>query len=308
MTVRTPSRVHMTLIDLNGGLGRVDGGIGLALEEPHIEVSVEKNEVVAVEGPLHKRAHEAASRILEALDVEGGATITVEHAYEPHIGLGSGTQLMLAVGHAISRLYNLDVPIRQIAGIMGRGGTSGIGTAVFEHGGFILDGGHSTEEKPEFLPSSASRAGPAPVLTRLDFPDWKMALAIPRGTRVHGKREVGIFQRYCPIPVEEVRRLCHLILMKTLPAVLEKDISAFGESINEMQDVGFKKIEVRLQTQPVRDILKRCQKVSYGAGLSSFGPAIYAVVDDEDELRDAVGDETEIVVTKADNRGAVMTG
>ncbi|MFA5255022.1 MAG: chorismate pyruvate-lyase family protein, partial [Methanoregula sp.] len=34
--VRTPSRIHLTLLDMNGGLGRVDGGVGIALDEPAI--------------------------------------------------------------------------------------------------------------------------------------------------------------------------------------------------------------------------------------------------------------------------------
>ena len=32
--IRTPSRVHVTLIDMHGGSGRVDGGIGITLDEP----------------------------------------------------------------------------------------------------------------------------------------------------------------------------------------------------------------------------------------------------------------------------------
>ena len=38
LRVRSCSRVHLSLIDLNASLGRVDGGVGLTLEEPYIEV------------------------------------------------------------------------------------------------------------------------------------------------------------------------------------------------------------------------------------------------------------------------------
>ncbi len=306
ITVKTPSRLHITLIDLNGSIGRMDGGIGLALEEPSVVIEVEKCPELRVRGQRVERARDAASRMLDSLKIKGGADINVREAYAEHAGLGSGTQLMLGVGLAISRLYGTESLPREIAHLMGRGGTSGIGTAAFEMGGFILDGGHPTREKKDFLPSSASDADPAPVLARYEFPDWSIGLVTPKGEVIHGQREVNIFQRNCPIPVDEVKRLCHIILMKTLPSVVEEDLTAFGESINDIQGIGFKRLEVGLQRSYVRELLHRCQKVCFGAGLSSFGPTIYCLVDDGDELVDAVGDDASVRFTKASNTGALI--
>lgn len=44
MIIRAPSRIHMSLIDLNGSYRRVDGGIGLALADPQFVLEVEKTE------------------------------------------------------------------------------------------------------------------------------------------------------------------------------------------------------------------------------------------------------------------------
>lgn len=305
MKVRTPSRIHISLIDLNGGIGRVDGGVGLALEQPGFLFSAEKAESLTVTGRQSKRARDAAERMLSYLRASHGVNLDVMEAYDAHLGLGSGTQLMLGVGKTISELYGMDISTRRLAQIMGRGGTSGIGTAVFESGGFILDGGHSTNEKTGFLPSAASKAKPAPVLLRHDFPDWKIALLIPEGEQIHGMREVEIFKKYCPIPIEEVRKLSHLLLMKLTPSVVENDISTFGEGINEIQNIGFKRIEVSLQSKKVRELLKKCQKHSYGAGLSSFGPTIYSLIDDEDDFHDALQGSGKIIITKAHNSGAM---
>ncbi len=294
----------MGLIDMNAEIGRVDGGFGLALEEPGIEITAKKSDELFVKGQHRERALDAALMFMKANGVEGGAELTIDAAYQPHIGLGLGTQLVLGVGHVLSKLYKIDVTAREIAESLGRGGASGIGVAAFESGGFILDGGHSTREKGEFLPSSASKATPAPILARYDFPDWKIALVIPKGKEVSGKKELDIFQRYCPIPKADVERLSHLILMKMLPAVVEEDIAAFGESVNEIQNIGFKKIEVELQNQAVRDLLTGCQKASFGAGLSSFGATIYCIVDDAAELSETVAGEGKIMFTKADNTGA----
>ena len=48
-----------------------------------------------------------------------------------HVGLGGGTQLGIAAGKAVSELYNRSATAREIASIINRGGTSGIGTAAF---------------------------------------------------------------------------------------------------------------------------------------------------------------------------------
>jgi beta-ribofuranosylaminobenzene 5'-phosphate synthase len=34
--VKSPSRIHMGLIDMNAELGRVDGGVGLSIDYPHV--------------------------------------------------------------------------------------------------------------------------------------------------------------------------------------------------------------------------------------------------------------------------------
>jgi beta-ribofuranosylaminobenzene 5'-phosphate synthase len=304
MIIRTPSRIHISLIDLNGEIGRVDGGIGFAIDEPFIEIHAQKSNRLIIEGSSRERAFDAASKMIDSLKIDEGVKVKVKMAFKPHIGLGSGTQLMLGVGYAISKLYKINVPVVRIAEIMGRGGTSGIGTAAFEKGGFILDGGHSTRDKKEFLPSSASKAKPAPALARYSFPNWKIAIVIPKGLKVHGKKEVEIFQKFCPIAREDVKHLSHLILMKILPAVVEEDIISFGEGINEIQRTGFKKIEVELQDQKVKSLLELCQKHSYGAGLSSFGPAIYCLAKDEEKLLKKIKGDAEVIFCRANNTGA----
>ena len=50
MKIKTPSRIHITLVDLNGAIGRIDGGVGLALEEPNIKLIAKESENVVVSG------------------------------------------------------------------------------------------------------------------------------------------------------------------------------------------------------------------------------------------------------------------
>lgn len=309
----TPSRLHITLIDLNASLGRVDGGIGLALSKPNIVLSGESADKIEVTGESDlavERVLNSARLMADAYDVS--ASINVKQVYLDHVGLGSGTQIALATGMIINELHNLGLSVREIAEIVERGGTSGTGVAAFEHGGFILDGGHRFEDKGGFKPSSASKAPPPPVLLRVDFPNWDIIIALPELKGSHSAREVDIFQEKCPIPLEEVQKLSHLILMKTLPALLEKDVQGFGSSINEIQEIGFKKMEVELQHPVIRDVMSAMRDSgAQGAGMSSFGPVVYGITDAspenvrkaaQDILDGSVGGTTDIV--SASNEGA----
>lgn len=310
MKIIAPSRIHMSLIDLNGSLGRVDGGIGLALESPSISINAQESMDIRVRGPMSDRAEDAVRKVKSYLNVEGGIDLEIESSYPQHIGLGSGTQVSLASASIFARMHDLDVGTVELAEIVGRGGTSGIGMAAFDRGGFILDGGHSRKVKKDFLPSAASLAPPPPILARYDFPDWKILLAIPKEKFVYsGKEEVNIFQKYCPIPDGEVRKLSRIILMGVLPSILERDVETFGKCINTIQGVGFKKIEVGLQSDSVREILSFCQENSFCAGLSSFGPVVYSFLDEDRDLVNLLRerqDIEEIIITKANNKGAVI--
>ncbi|HIH37241.1 MAG TPA: beta-ribofuranosylaminobenzene 5'-phosphate synthase [Methanocellales archaeon] len=311
--IATPSRIHITLIDLNGSLGRVDGGIGIALNHPSIVISAEKADEVTVEGKsaLSERIRKGAELISKN---HGGVHIKIEKDIPPHIGLGSGTQAYLAGGMAANVLYGLGLSVREIAKMVQRGGTSGIGVTAFERGGFILDGGHRFDEKG-FMPSSASHALPPPVLLHHDFPDWSIMLVIPHikgesGTfkGASGIREVNIFKEECPIPLIEVQALSHIILMELLPALIEKDLQVFGSSINRIQKIGFKQREVDLQPQ-AREIMEvLLQSGAAGAGMSSFGPLIYGITDSPSEVKKAVkeqlGERIKILTTQARNNGA----
>lgn len=322
VAVEAPARLHLGLIDLHGGLGRVDGGIGVTLMAPTLVLEAERRATLTVSGggeEVQAKVRDAAGRVLDHLGLRGGAAIRIRRSIPRHVGLGSGTQTALAAGMAVSRLYSAGLTARELAPVVGRGGTSGIGTAAFESGGLVLDGGHSfgpSGEKQEFRPSAAS-AGvpPAPVTARLPFPgDWRIVLAIPhRAPRVGGEREVDHFREHCPIPLDEVRQVCHEVVMRLLPGVAGHDLDLFASAVNELQMLGFKRVEVGLQKPVIQDLIAGLREAGAAcAGLSSFGPTVYAVTDGDPArivcaaealLTDGGGD---IIVTGGRNYGAVF--
>lgn len=311
--VVTPSRIHLTLIDLNAEIGRVDGGAGIALESPGLEVFATEADNIEIIGNslLTGKMKKAVQALLPA---GKGIKLHIDHSLPDHVGLGSGTQAALSAAVAVNKIYGLGKSVRELAVAVGRGGTSGIGVAAFENGGFILDGGHKFKDKGAFSPSSASHVPPGPVLFRRDFPDWPIVLVMPNGQGAHDTEEIDLFKKFCPIPLAEVQEICHVILMQMLPALVEEDLESFGKAINHIQTVGFKRREVELQSQSVLDIKDYMRdNGASGSGISSFGPVVYGIVGSFAEgkrlqqevqrmLDESVGGT--VLLTKARNKGA----
>ncbi|PWB51939.1 MAG: beta-ribofuranosylaminobenzene 5'-phosphate synthase [Candidatus Methanoperedenaceae archaeon] len=307
--ITTPSRLHLALIDMNASIGRVDGSLGITLDDPAIKIEGKKYDIVEITG-CSEHIDRMVNSVKAVLPDGEGIKISIEEDYPSHIGLGSGTQVALAAGMAVNELYGLGLNVHEIAVKVGRGGTSGIGVAAFDKGGFIVDGGHKFSEKKAFLPSAASKLPPAPVLLRSDFPDWDIVLAIPDQKGASQKNEVNIFQEKCPIPLREIESLSHVILMQLLPSLFEKDIVTFGKSINAIQELGFKKREVELQ--PVsKDLMHALRDGgAHGSGMSSFGPTVYAFGEDMNTLEKIASDFLEgkgkVFRTRARNTGAII--
>jgi beta-ribofuranosylaminobenzene 5'-phosphate synthase len=323
MIIETPSRLHMGLIDLNGSYGRADGGIGLTIKEPHFNLFGEESEKgirvdfencidnQAVKDECIKKINYAAEKIIDYYNIDNGFYFKVNNAFYPHSGFGSGTQIGLATSKLITEFSGIKTSSIKLGEIIGRGGTSGIGIFSFDHGGFIVDGGHSLKEKDTFLPSSASVAKPPQLIGRYDFPeDWEILIAIHNAdSSVTGKKEVDIFQKYCPVPKRDVEELSHLIFMNLIPFLLEKDIESFGHYVDLIQTKGFKKVEVDLQPDKIKNLMNFMRDSgAYGVGMSSFGPTVYSVFDKNNKdivkkTKDYLGNDGIVFTTKAQNKG-----
>ena len=275
MKITTGCRAHLGLLDLHGGIGRIDGGVGISLDNPGLSITAEPSDELSVSGPLSNRVQAGAEDMLECID-GSAANIQIEQGIPQHVGLGSGTQAKLAGACVISNINNESYSVNELARITGRGGTSGIGTAAFDNGGVIFDGGHDFETKGDYLPSAASDVPPPPVISRLTFPDWDMRLFIPEGEGVHGSDEIDVFAEECPIPDEEVAELCRLVTMKFLPSIKRSNFTDFRDCLANMQDIGFKSRELSRQPKS-RKLVQTLHDKGCAAGMSSFGPTVLAV-------------------------------
>lgn len=328
MYIKSPSRLHLGLIDMNGSYGRLDGGIGLAIQDPNFclygesaenGITIDFNENYDFSDEIRnecvKKINDAAQKVIDYYDVDEGFYFRVDKAFPPHSGLGSGTQIALSTGKLITEHIGEESNGVSLGKITGRGGTSGIGVFAFDHGGFIVDGGHSKKEKDSFLPSSASKASPPQLFGRYEFPEeWGVLLVILNSdVSVNGQKEVNIFQEYCPIDTQEVELYSHLVFMNMIPFLIEKDLPCFGNIINKIQTIGFKNIEVSLQADNIKNLMKKLREIgAYAVGMSSFGPTVYSFYDETnkhivDEIKDYVGDDGIVITTKAQNHGHILT-
>ncbi len=298
LQITTPCRIHATLIDMNGSIGRIDGGIGFTLSNPSWKIDFETTESPPLmldvpKGVEASYIHSILSDILNCFGMSPAKVsigIKVREIIPRHVGLGSKTQLSLALADGISRLLKVDntpLPKELLASIARRGGTSGIGVTSYFHGGAIIDGGHefgTGKEKESFLPSSASNARPGPVLSRDDLPTrWRAVIGIPTLVEgAHDADEIEIFKRNCPVLISEVEQLSHVILMKLLPAIKQQRFNEICECINFFQDTGFKKVEVGLRGNTFRQMLRDWRAAGAPcAGMSSFGPTIYSLAESD---------------------------
>ena len=215
----------MGFIDLSGSLGRHFGSIGVALNEISTHISITSADRCMISGESAARAEKCTQRLCTALEVPDTVHITVETAIPEHIGLGSGTQMSLAIGMGLSHYYGLGLTVREIAQLADRGKRSGIGIGVFEQGGLVVDGGRGEHT---ITP---------PVLSHMKIPeDWRFILVFDeRGKGLHGKQELQAFKELPTFPHQEAARLCYLLIMQGLPAVAEHDIVKFGDVITQLQ-------------------------------------------------------------------------
>ena len=312
--VRTPSRLHFAMVDLRGDLGRLYGSVGVAIDRPNIVLKARPATHLTVEGPSAERAKDYAEKFLESFGVEGGAEIVMISEIRAHVGFGSGTQLALAVGTALSELHELGLTTEEIAKKLERSRRSGIGTYAFKHGGFIVDGGHKKDQ----------RDGLPPLIFHSDVPeDWLFVVGLPDITQDRsGKVENDVFKRMEPPPGSLIGEISRIVLVKMIPAILERDIEAFGAAITSM-DFKFGEFWLEIQggqfSHPVIEegVNFLLEAGAHGVGQSSWGPAFYGLVRGESEAErvserlrgflNSGGRRGESFVARPDNRGAVVT-
>ena len=240
---------------------------------------------VSARGPDAERAARYATTLSQRFGLSGGVRIEIEEAVPQHAGLGSGTQLALAVGAGMAKLFGLDLRSVEIAAALGRGGRSGLGIGLFDQGGFVVDGG------------TAGNGAPPPVIARLPFPaEWRLLLVFDRTREgMHGEAEIAAFAALPRFPGADAAELCRLVLMGALPGLAEADLEVFGDAVGRIQArVGdhFAGAQGgRFMSPGVTRVLEWLGSCGLkGTGQSSWGPTGFAVCPSEEMAKRLVAE------------------
>lgn len=259
-----------------------------------------------VSGPEAARAARYVARMAQTYGVSANCRLEVFEAIPPHAGLGSGTQLALAVGSAFAQSRALDLTPYDIAACLGRGARSGIGIATFESGGAVLDSGPRQGDLPQ-------------LVARVPFPeDWRVLLVFdPNAHGLDGTEEAAAFDTLPAFPEHERGDLERRIGSHALPALESCDFEAFCAEVGHLQTLMgayFAPLQGGAYTSPrVAHVIEslRTQGVT-GLGQSSWGPTGFAFAASEDAGKELMAaarklDKTstlDFVVARGRNRGA----
>lgn len=306
VVVTAPARLHFGMLDPAGVGSRRFGGFGVGIESPRVVVAARPRpgQAVAVTGSQADRATAFACRARTAFGLDSGVEVTVHEAIPPHVGLGSGTKLGLAIARAVAELAGVSPAPEQLAQASGRGARSSVGSWTFTDPGLVVEAG------------VAGDGWVSPLVARHAMPErWRCVLALPVGIEgLSGDAEERFFGLLHEREASEPR-VSRLLLTELLPGLLAGDIDEFGRALTEIQrDVGsiFASRQGGIfhpHAAPLVDAL-----LSLGVeavGQSSWGPAVYGIVDGPERaaevaerLRDAVGAATDVRVVDFDRQGA----
>jgi beta-ribofuranosylaminobenzene 5'-phosphate synthase len=216
-------------------------------------------------------------------DLRPGA-ISLEKMIPTHNGLGSGTQMSLAIGEALSLWHG--TPVRSpesLALSVGRGQRSAIGTYGYWQGGFLVDAGHFAESEGKSTLWEQPR-----LETRVVLPaPWRFVLIQPALEEGYSAAaEANAFENLEPPPTDVANKLHAFIHSHILPAVKKGDFTAFsrylgefnrrsGEFFAPVQGSAYNGEEIE---QMVRAIVEAGHA---GVGQSSWGPTLFVAQPNE---------------------------
>lgn len=314
--VTTSARLHLGFMDLNGDLGRLYGSIGVTIKAPITQLTIEDHDDLVIgemDDQIKKRITSFLKTFSTHFKTAPRGIINLEKHIPEHKGLGSGSQLGLALATALTRICNISENNHTLARIAGRGLRSGIGITAFEKGGFIIDGGK------RIVSGKKQCNEPPSTVLRYNFPaSWSFVLVIPeKKVGLSGEQEKEAMGYVSPSRrISE--EICRITMMQLLPALVDEDLEKFGDAVSEIDirtGTFFKPVQGGIYSEKSSYTIIRhmIESGAAGAGQSSWGPAVYGLVHENEasllaermkdflERKNITGD---VIITQARNRGA----
>ena len=269
------------------------GGIGVMIDAPSTVVSLcdsERDSVACADASPSEteRICQAVARVLTNYRQFAAKShplppcaIEIRRTIPAHSGLGSGTQLALAVAQGLASLAGEVVDVAALARRVGRGRRSAIGIYGFAGGGFLVDGGKTADDEANEEIGQLVAHAHVPA-------HWRWLLLTPAdalGTGLAGQEEIEALERLPPDAARFHRALCRLVLLEMLPALEKSDAAWFCEALDQFgQSVGdyFRPVQGGLYSDArMATLADRLRAAGIrGIAQTSWGPTLAVCVAD----------------------------
>ena len=271
--VRAPARLHLGMMSFGQPRERSYGGVGVMVDRPGVHLRMRRARRFEARGTDGERAIGFAQACARAWALaDAGCEIEVLAAPRSHVGLGSGTQLGLAVAAGMRRLYRdppeteprgvphpAQEPPRpadhewsfdtrdaiELARLVGRGRRSCVGVYGF------------------------SRAGQADGVVGHD------------AVGLSGAAEQAAFTALPPVPTEVSAELARIAVLEMLPAAVEAKFDEFARAVQRYGRLAGRPFEQSARHLPhaaaTERLLELLAELGFpGSAQSSWGPAVMA--------------------------------
>lgn len=308
--VRTPARLHLGMLSFGNARSRSFGGVGVMVDRPGVHLRLRRATRLEARGLHAERALAFGQACQRAWNLNGaGCSMEVLAAPPGHAGLGSGTQLALAVAAGMRHLFGpstdaeagpamphpseaelvpsehdwlFDVrDAMDLARAVGRGRRSCVGVYGFSRGGLIVESGRKMAA--DAAPEEDATRDFSPMVARVRLPSaWRSVVIVGReAVGLHGDAERAAFGRLPPMPAEISGELARIALLDMLPAAVEGKFIEFSLAVRAYGELAGKPFEQESRLLPYAQATVQLLELlselgAPGCAQSSWGPAVMA--------------------------------
>ena len=307
VTVRSPARIHLTVLDMNrfaparpGG-----GGVGFAIQlycSVEVTCTTSGTEIEYSRPGIIRHFVEVFRAIT---GYSGGFFIRARDHQHQHVGLGSTSTIMISLAHALNYAVGSPLTPDQLRKIIGNnyveetaqdtiafGFETGVGPAVSTHGGMAIMGDELA------------------LVYHHPFARGKNVFVVIPSSDISsaGAREFDLLMNKARTLDYRDRELkAYFMLMDLIPALEKDDLTRMGDIIWEIEFRGSKRAEVEHHSFEIYHYMSQLREAGLEfVGMSSVGPSIAIITGRDRNFVEGVVSELGLsiaVETLIDNEG-----